>query len=68
MRDADYLRRQAEICLRVARSCFDLAAAERIRLMAADFQLKADEIDERELVEPHMMSTNGDSSSRDERE
>ena len=41
----EFLRRQAENCLRIARSCFDLASAERLRLMATEFQAKADEID-----------------------
>ena len=42
----EFLRRQAENCLRIARSCFDLASAERLRLMAAEFTAKAAEIDE----------------------
>ncbi len=63
----DYLRRQAEICLRIARACFDLAAAERLRLMAADLSAKADEAAEQVLIEPQMMSRNGNSNSHDER-
>ena len=42
----EYLRRQAENCLRIARSCFDLASAERLRLMAAELNAKATEMDE----------------------
>jgi len=42
----EYLRRQAENCLRIARSCFDLASAERLRLMAAELNAKAAEMDE----------------------
>ena len=42
----EFLRRQAENCLRIARSCFDLASAERLRLMAAELNAKAAEIDE----------------------
>jgi hypothetical protein len=42
----EFLRRQAENCLRIARSCFDLASAERLRLMAADLNAKAAEMDE----------------------
>ena len=41
----EFLRRQAENCLRIARSCFDLASAERLRLMAA-LNAKAAEMDE----------------------
>lgn len=45
----DFLRRQAENCLRIARSCFDLGSAERLRLMAVELHAKADEIDHRDL-------------------
>ena len=41
----EFLRRQAENCLRIARSCFDLASAERLRLMAAELNTKAAEMD-----------------------
>ena len=41
----EFLRRQAENCLRIARSCFDLTSAERLRLMAAELNAKAAEID-----------------------
>jgi hypothetical protein len=44
----EFLRRQAENCLRIARTCFDLASAERLRLMAADLTAKAVEIEERQ--------------------
>jgi hypothetical protein len=43
---AEYLRRQAEACLRIARSCFDLTSAERLRLMAAELTKKAAEIEQ----------------------
>ena len=42
----EFLRRQAENCLRIARTCFDLASAERLRLMAAELNAKAAEIEE----------------------
>jgi hypothetical protein len=42
----EFLRRQAENCLRIARTCFDLASAERLRLMAAELTAKAAEMDE----------------------
>lgn len=46
---SDFLRRQAENCLRIARSCFDLGSAERLRLMAVELHAKADEIDRRDV-------------------
>jgi len=46
MLTSEFLRRQAENCLRIARSCFDLASAERLRLMAAELNAKAAEMDE----------------------
>jgi hypothetical protein len=46
---AEFLRRQADNCLRIARSCFDLGSAERLRLMAVELHTKADEIDHRDL-------------------
>jgi hypothetical protein len=42
----EFLRRQAENCLRIARTCFDLASAERLRLMAAELHAKAAEIED----------------------
>jgi hypothetical protein len=44
----EFLRRQAENCLRIARSCFDLTSAERLRLMAAELTAKAIEIEQRQ--------------------
>jgi hypothetical protein len=41
----EFLRRQAENCLRIARGCFDLASAERLRLMAAELTAKAAELE-----------------------
>jgi hypothetical protein len=42
----EFLRRQAENCLRIARSCFDLSSSERLRLMAAELNAKAAEMDD----------------------
>jgi hypothetical protein len=42
----EFLRHQAENCLRIARTCFDLASAERLRLMAAELHAKAAEIED----------------------
>jgi hypothetical protein len=46
MSTSEYLRLQAEHCLRIARSCFDLASAERMRLLATELRAKAAEIDD----------------------
>jgi hypothetical protein len=42
----EFLRRQAENCLGIARSCFDLTSAERLRIMAAELTAKATEMEE----------------------
>ena len=54
MLSAEYLRRQAENCLRIARSCFDLTSAERMRLLAGELKAKADEIDKQNAVAAHI--------------
>jgi hypothetical protein len=48
MLTAEYLRRQAEACLHIARACFDLTSAERLRLMAVELKAKAAEIEKNE--------------------
>ena len=60
---SDYLRRQAETCLRIARAGFDLATAERLGRLAAELREKADELDEqeREAFRPHLHRGNGSS-------
>ena len=62
MLDAEYLRHQAETCVRIARTTFDLATAERLRFMAADLRAKADELDDQKSIEPHMMTGRGNGS------
>jgi hypothetical protein len=42
----EFLRRQAENCLRIARTCFDLASSERLRLMASELNAKAAEFED----------------------
>ena len=59
--NAEYLRRQAETCTRIARTTFDLATAERLRFMAAELRAKADELEDQEVIAPHMMG-NGNGS------
>jgi hypothetical protein len=52
----NYLRHQAERCLRLSRSCFDLSIAEQLRAMAGELQRKARELDERSGMLPaHMI-------------
>ena len=59
----EFLRRQAENCLRIARSCFDLASAERLRLMAAELNDKAAEMEEHKRQDrwPQAMQRNASS-------
>ena len=60
MLTAEFLRRQAEDCLRIARTCFDLASAERLRLMAGELNAKATEMDDKERQKrwPHALERN----------
>jgi hypothetical protein len=51
----EFLRRQAENCLRIARGCFDLASAERLRLMAAELIAKAAELEGDNGYTAHVM-------------
>jgi hypothetical protein len=39
-------RRQARVCARLAEDCEDQHLAERLRLMAADLDAKADEVED----------------------
>jgi hypothetical protein len=50
MVSAQYLHRQAENCLRIARTCFDLASAERMRHMANDLKAQATELEKEEAI------------------
>ena len=74
MRTSDYLRRQADNCLRIARTGFDLATAERLRHMASDLRGKADELDEQDGsdlsddpsdMQPHVINGGGHRGSHD---
>jgi hypothetical protein len=64
MLSTEFLRRQAENCLRIARSCFDLSSAERLRLMANDLNAKAEEIERERRYRPHFLEP-AEASSRD---
>lgn len=52
MPNAAYFRRQVEQLLRMARTTIDLNIAERLRLMAADFDERARELDKRSRYFP----------------
>ena len=64
MLSTEFLRRQAENCLRIARSCFDLSSAERLRLMANDLNAKAEEIERERRFRPNYFEP-AQASSRD---
>jgi hypothetical protein len=57
--DTEYLRQQAANCLRLARATFDLATAERLRHMAADFEAKADDLEQSQSMRAHIIRSNG---------
>ena len=67
MLTADYLRRQADTCLRIARSCFDLTAAERLRYMALELRAKAVEIEEDERMPPPALGRTSSSNRNTDR-
>jgi hypothetical protein len=68
MTTAEYLRRQAETCLRIARGCFDLTTVERLRHLAAELKTKAAEIEEDERLPPFRFEFNASSKRNNSRE
>ena len=62
--EADYLRRQADTCLRIARATFDLTTAERLRFLAVELRSKATELDDEATLEPPLQPGNGSPTSR----
>jgi hypothetical protein len=52
MRDANYLRAQADLCLEIARQISDHATAEDLRAEAARFQDEAAAIEAAEKLDP----------------
>jgi precorrin isomerase len=54
----EYLRQQAATCQRLARATFDLNTAERLRFLAAELRAKADELEDQETVDAHMIQGN----------
>jgi hypothetical protein len=65
MLSAEFLRRQADNCLRIARSCFDLTSAERLRIMAGELNAKAAEMDDQ--PPPYAIARNSASASSNDR-
>ena len=58
--DSHFLRRQAELCIALSRSTFDLTVASRLRAMAHELEAKAAEWeDETEGYFPHAATGNG---------
>lgn len=68
MRHADFLRRQAENCLRIARQCFDLSSAERMRLLAGELKSKAAELDKQDTLEAHIIDRGHFSNGKSRRD
>ena len=68
MLTAEYLHRQADTCLRIARNCFDLTTVERLRYLAADLKAKAAEIEEDERLPPFRFEHNPSSKRNNSRE
>lgn len=61
----EFLRRQADNCLRIARGCFDLASAERLRLMAMELTTKAAEMDNSDRYMPREAALSASSRDND---
>lgn len=59
MADSEYFRRQAEKCLRLSRTSYDMATSRELRLMASDFLEKADECETQEDYIPGSHRPNG---------
>jgi hypothetical protein len=58
--DISFLRRQAELCIALSRSTFDLTVAGRLRTMAEELRNKAAQLeDELDHMPPHMLGRNG---------
>ena len=67
--DCNFLRRQAELCIALSRSTFDLTVAGRLRAMAEEFHRKASEWeDEGAEFSPHLAGGNGSQRGRSSRD
>jgi hypothetical protein len=65
MERAMYLRQQAEVLLGLSRATIDLCVARRLRSLAAEFQAKAEEVEDAESDFSDMPVGRGGSSSGD---
>jgi hypothetical protein len=68
MPNAAFLHRQAETCLHIARTCFDLASAERLRRLASELKAKAAEIEQRATITSHLIDRDGSHTAKTDRE
>ena len=67
--DISFLRRQAELCIAISRSTFDLTVAGRLRSMAEELRTKASQLeDELDHMPPHMFGRNGTSGGEMDRD
>jgi hypothetical protein len=68
MKMSDFLRRQAELCVAISRATFDLTMAGRLRAMAAEFQVKAAELDD-DMAQfaAHMLPRDGSAKGQRDR-
>ena len=68
-KDSQFLHRQAELCIALSRSTFDLAVAGRLRGMAAEFHREASEWDAEDVEafspQPYRNGSRAGESSRD---
>ena len=68
MPNVEFLRSQAANCLRIARACFDLTSAERMRLLATELKAKADELEKQKSLAAHMNGPDCDVSDKKNRQ
>jgi hypothetical protein len=67
-KDTHFLRRQAELCIALSRSTFDLTLASRLRGMAAEFHKKASEWESETVgFSPHVAGGIGSHASKPNR-
>lgn len=59
MTDADFFRRQAERCLRLSRTSYDMETSRQLRLMATEFLEKAERRESEDDYIPGSHKTNG---------
>jgi hypothetical protein len=65
MAQSDYLRRQAQLLKGWANTCPDLHTAERLRSKAAEFERRADSVEDEESILPAFMHRGSDRDGSD---